>query len=185
LASGDAAAFTPLTSGMPPGISEVVIQSLEEWIETALPKLAEQDLIEGASRAEEIGKTLDALGVVPFFQIPRRRQQLSAFFQQLEEHCRAMLLEITDQEILPALAPSLHAYSDDRFMMVENHARAARSLEILGRRFGNVPAYDEYQQRLVRAFASAEKMNSRLGITAMDLARLGEILFGHNKISGS
>ena len=185
LASGDAAAFTSLTSGMPPGISEIVIQSLEEWIETALPKLAEQDLIEGASRAEEIGKTLDALGLAPFFQIPRRRQQLSAYFWRLEEHCRAMLLEIMDEEILPVLASSPEAYSDDRFMMLENYARAARRLEILGRHFGNDPAYDEYQQRLVRAFASAEKMNRQLGITAMDLARLGEILFGRDKISGS
>jgi hypothetical protein len=180
LASGNVAAFTSLTSGMPAGISEVVIQSLEEWIETALPKLAEQDLIEGASRAEEIGKTLEALGLAPFFQIPRRRQQLSAFFWRLEEHCRAMLLEIMDGEILPALTPSPEAYSDDRFMMLENHARAARRLEILGRHFGNDPAYDEYQQRLVRAFASAEKVKLQLGITAMDLARLGEILFGRN-----
>lgn len=185
LASGNAAAFTTLTSGMPPGISEVVIQSLEEWIETALPKLAEQDLIEATSRAEEIGKTLEALGLAPFFQIPRRRQQLSAFFWRLEEHCRAMLLEIMDEEILPALTPSPEAYSDDRVMILENHARAARRIEILGRHFGNDPAYDEYQQRLVRAFASAEKMKLQLGITAIDLARLGEILLGRDKTSDS
>jgi hypothetical protein len=96
-----------------------------------------------------------------------------------------MLLEITDEEILPALAPSLVAYSDDRFMMLENYARAARRLEILGRHFGNDPAYDEYQQRLVRAFASAAKMKPQLGITEMDLARLGEILFGRDKMGGS
>ena len=181
LSSGDASAFTPLTSGMPPGISEVVIQSLEEWIETALPELAEQDLFEATSRAEEIGKTLEALGLLPFFQIPRRRQQLSAFFWRLEEHCRAMLLEVTDEEILPALTPSPEAYPDERFMMLENYARVARRLEILGRHFGNDPAYDEYQQRLVRAFAGAEKMKQQLGITSMDLARLGEILFGRDK----
>ena len=169
---------------MPPGISEVVIQSLEEWIETALPELAEQDLFEATSRAEEIGKTLEALGLLPFFQIPRRRQQLSAFFWRLEEHCRAMLLEVTDEEILPALTPSPEAYPDERFMMLENYARVARRLEILGRHFGNDPAYDEYQQRLARAFASAEKVKPQLGITAMDLARLGEILFGRDKISG-
>jgi hypothetical protein len=96
-----------------------------------------------------------------------------------------MLLEIMDEEILPTLTPSPEAYSDDRFMTLEDYARAARRLEILGRHFGNDPAYDEYQQRLVRAFASAEKVKQQLGITAMDLARLGEILFGRDKISRS
>jgi hypothetical protein len=183
LASENAAAFTPLASGMPPGISEIVIQSLEEWIETALPKLAEQDLIEATHRAEEIGKTLEALGLTPFFQIPRRRQQLSAFFWRLEEHCREILHEIIDQEILPALEPSPAAYSDDRFLMLEIHARAARRLEILGRHFGNDPVYEETHQRLVRAFSAAEKVKAQLGITAMDLARLGEILLGRPQIS--
>ena len=92
-----------------------------------------------------------------------------------------MLLEVTDEEILPALTPSPEAYPDERFMMLENYARVARRLEILGRHFGNDPAYDEYQQRLVRAFAGAEKMKQQLGITSMDLARLGEILFGRDK----
>ena len=183
LASENAAAFSSLASGMPPGISEIVIQSLEEWIETALPKLAEQDLIEATNRAEEIGKTLEALALTPLFQIPRRRQQLSAFFWRLEEHCREMLLEIIDEEILPALEPSPEAYSDDHFLLLEIHARAARRLEILGRHFGNDPAYEETHQRLVRAFSAAEKIKAQLGITAMDLARLGEILLGRAKIS--
>lgn len=183
LSSENAAAFTSLASGMPPGVSEIVIQSLEEWIETALPKLAEQDLIEATNSAEEIGKTLEALALTPLFQIPRRRQQLSAFFWRLEEHCREMLLEIIEEEILPALEPSPEAYSDDRFLMLEIHARAARRLEILGRHFGNDPAYEETHQRLVRAFSAAEKIKVQLGITTMDLARLGEILLGRQKIS--
>lgn len=178
LASGNAATFTALTSGMPPGISEIVIQEMEEWIETALPGLNEQDWMVATSRAEEIGKTLEALGLTPFFQIPRRRQQLSSFFWRLEEHCREMLREITDEEILPALSPATEAYSDGRFLSVETYARTARRLEILGRHFGNDPAYDEYQQRLARAFATAERTKDQLGITAMDLARLGEILLG-------
>jgi hypothetical protein len=85
LASGNAANFNALSSGMPPGISEIVIQCLEEWIEAALPRLAEQDWIEATNKAEEIGRTLEALGLIPYFQIPRRRQQLSSFFWRLEE----------------------------------------------------------------------------------------------------
>jgi hypothetical protein len=183
LASGNVANFTALTTGMPPGVSEIVIQALEEWIEATLPKLAEQDWIEATNRAEEIGKTLEALGLTPFFQIPRRRQQLSSFFWRLEEHCRELLREITDEEILPALTPNAEPYSDSRFLAVESHARAARRLEMLGRHFGNDPAYGENQQRLARAFGAAEKVKSDLGITATDLARLGEILLGRQDVS--
>ncbi|MCA3432291.1 MAG: hypothetical protein INF62_02565 [Roseomonas sp.] len=183
LESGNVANFSALTSGMPPGVSEIVIQSLEEWIETALPRLAEQDWIEATNRAEEIGKTLEALGLTPYFQIPRRRQQLSSFFWRLEEHCREIIREIIDEEILPALTPNAEPYSDSRFLAVESHARAARRLEILGRHFGNDPAYGENQQRLARAFGAAEKVKSDLGITATDLARLGEILLGRQDIS--
>lgn len=183
LVSGNVAIFTTLTSGMPPGISEIVIQCLEEWIEDALPKLAEQDWIEATDRADEIGKTVEALGLTPYFQIPRRRQQLSSFFWRLEEHCREMLLEIIDEEILPALAPNTEPYSDSRFLAVESHARAARRLEILGRHFGNDPAYDENHRRLARAFGAAGKTKADLGITATDLARLGEILLGRQDVS--
>jgi hypothetical protein len=183
LASGNVAAFTALASGMPPGISEIVTQSLEEWVETALTKLAEQELIEATDRAEEIGKTLEAMSLTPFFQIPRRRQQLSSFFWRLEEHCREMLLEIIEEEILPALVPSAEAYADERFFSLEGYARAARRLEILGRHFGNDPGYDEIQQRLIKAFATAQKDRAQLGITMMDLARLEEILLGRQRNS--
>ena len=183
LESGNVANFSALTSGMLPGVSEIVIQSLEEWVETALPRLAEQDWIEATNRAEEIGKTLEALGLMPYFQIPRRRQQLSSFFWRLEEHCREIIREIIDEEILPALTPNAEPYSDSRFLAVESHARAARRLEILGRHFGNDPAYGENQQRLARAFGAAEKVKSDLGITATDLARLREILLGRQDIS--
>jgi hypothetical protein len=183
LASGNVAAFTALASGMPPGISEIVTQSLEEWVEIALTKLAEQELIEATDRAEEIGKTLEAMSLTPFFQIPRRRQQLSSFFWRLEEHCREMLLEIVEEEILPALAPSTEAYADERFFALEGYARAARRLEILGRHFGNDPGYDEIQQRLIKAFATAQKDKAQLGITTMDLARLEEILLGRQRHS--
>lgn len=176
--SGNVANLGTLTSGMPPGIGEVVIQELENWIEAALPRLAEYDWIEATNRAEEIGKTLEGLGLTPYFQIPRRRQQLSSFFWRLEEHCREILLEITEEEILPALMPNAPPYSDDRFLTLESHARTARRLEILGRHFGNDPAYGEYRLRLTRAFGAAEKAKETLGITTMDLTRLGEILLG-------
>ncbi|MCA3343220.1 MAG: hypothetical protein ING24_12375 [Roseomonas sp.] len=183
LASGNVANFSALTTGMPPGVSEIVNQALEEWIEAALQKLAEQEWIEATNRAEEIGKTLEALGLTPYFQIPRRRQQLSSFFWRLEEQCRELLHEITDEEILPALTPSAEPYSDSRFLALEIHARAARRLEMLGRHFGNDPAYGENQQRLAGAFSAAEKVKSGLGITATDLARLREILLGRQDVS--
>lgn len=183
LASGNAANFAALGSGMPGGIYEIVIQSLEEWIEEALPGLAEQDWIEATNKAEEIGRTVEALGLTPYFQIPRRRQQLSSFFWRLEEYCREMMLEIIDEEILPALTPSAEPYSDERLLLVEGHARLAQRLETLGRHFGNDPAYDENQKRLAKAFSLAEKTESGLGITAMDLARLSEILLRRKDVS--
>jgi hypothetical protein len=183
LASGNAANFAALGSGMPGGIYEIVIQSLEDWIEAALPGLAEQDWIEATNKAEEIGRTVEALGLTPYFQIPRRRQQLSSFFWRLEEYCREMLLEITDGQILPALTPSAEPYSDERLLLVEGHARLAQRLEILGRHFGNDPAYDENQKRLAKAFSLAKKTKSGLGITAMDLARLSEILLRRKDVS--
>ena len=89
-----------------------------------------------------------------------------------------MLHEITDEEILPALTPNTAPFSDARFLALESHARAARRLEILARHFGNDPAYAEYRLLLTRAFGAAEKAKEALGITAMDLTRLGEILLG-------
>jgi hypothetical protein len=183
LASGNAANFTALSSGMPSGISEIVIQCLEEWIEAALPRLAEQDWNEATNKAEEIGRTLEAFGLIPYFQIPRRRQQLSSFFWRLEEYCREMMLEIIDEEILPALTPNAEPFSDDRFLSIEGNARLARRLETLGRRFGNDPSYGENQKRLAKALSIAEKTKTDLGITAMDLARLNEILLGRSDVS--
>ncbi|MCA3357548.1 MAG: hypothetical protein ING02_06095 [Roseomonas sp.] len=183
LASGNVAGFSALASGMPPGISEIVIQTLEEWIETALPQLNELEWVEAVDQAEEIGRTLEALSLTPFFQIPRRRRQLSAFFWRLEEYCRDMFLEILEEEILPAIQADIEAYSDARFITLESHARNARRLEILGRQFGNDPAYDEIRQRLMKAFATAERAKTPLGITATDLARLCEILLGRGRVS--
>jgi hypothetical protein len=54
---------------------------------------------------------------------------------------------------------------------------------MLGRHFGNDPAYGENQQRLAGAFSAAEKVKSGLGITATDLARLREILLGRQDVS--
>ena len=178
----NSSAFAGLAAGgMPPGTSEIVIENLENWLDVALPKLPDYEPYEAAERAEEIGKTMEALGLTPFFQIPRRRRQLSALFWRLEEYCRMMLLEIIDEQVLPALAPSAEAFSDAAFAQLERDARAARRLEILGRHFGNDPSYDEIQQRLIQAFNAARKDMSSVSITQMDLLRLGEILLGREK----
>jgi hypothetical protein len=178
----NSSAFAGLAGGgMPPGTSEIIIESLEAWIDTALPKLPDYEPYGAAERAEEIGKTMEALGLTPFFQIPRRRRQLSALFWRLEEYCRVMMLEIMDEQILPALAPSAEPFSDLAFVQLERDARAARRLEILGRHFGNDPSYDEIQQRLVRAFTAARKDLDSVSLTQMDLLRLAEILLGRDK----
>lgn len=176
-------AFAALAAGgMPPGTSEIVIESLEEWINTALPKLPDYEPHDAAERAEEIGKTIETLGLTPFFQIPRRRRQLSAYFWRLEEYCRVMLIEIINEEILPVFAPSGEVFSDAAFAQLERQARVARRLEILGRHFGNDPIYDENQQRLIKAFTNARKDMNNLAVTPVDLMRLGEILLGREKI---
>ncbi|MFN6251250.1 MAG: hypothetical protein ACK4Y5_04085 [Acetobacteraceae bacterium] len=167
--------------GMLPGTLEIIIESLENWIDAALPKLVDYESYEAAERAEEIGKTMEALALTPFFQIPRRRRQLSALFWRLEEYCRVMMLEIMDEQILPSLAPSAEPFSDAAFAQLERDARAARRLEILGRHFGNNPSYDEIQQRLIRAFTAARKDLTGVSLTQMDLLRLAEILLGREK----
>jgi hypothetical protein len=176
-------AFATLAAGgMPPGTSEIVIESLEEWINTALPKLPDYEPYDAVERAEEIGKTIETLGLTPFFQIPRRRRQLSAFFWRLEEYCRVMLIEIINEEILPIFTPSGEPFSDAAFAQLERQARVARRLEILGRHFGNDPMYDENQQRLIKAFSGVRKDMNSLSVTSVDLLRLGEILLGREKI---
>ena len=175
-------AFASLTAGgMPPGTSEIIIESLENWINVALPKLPDFESYEAAERAEEIGKVMEALGLTPFFQIPRRRRQLSALFWRLEEYCRMLMLEIMDEQILPALTPSASSFSDAAFAELERESRAARRFEILGRHFGNDPSYDEIQQRLIKAFSAARKDIASFPITEIDLLRLGEILLGREK----
>jgi len=175
-------AFAALVAGgMPPGTSEIVIENLESWIEGTLPKLADCEASEAAERAEELGKMVETLGQTPFFQIPRRRKQLSSFFWRLEEHCRVLLLEIVNEQILPALTPSSAPFSDIAFAQLERQSRAARRLEILGRHFGNDPSYEETQQRVMRAFVAASKKSEALAITQVDLLRMGEILLGREK----
>ncbi len=175
-------AFASLVAGgMPPGTSEIVIENLENWIEGTLPKLAECEASEAAERAEELGKMVEILGQTAFFQIPRRRKLLSSFFWRLEEHCRVLLLEIVNEQILPALTPSSAPFSDIAFAQLERQSRAARRLEILGRHFGNDPSYDEAQQRVIKAFVAARKGSEGLAITPVDLLRLGESLLGREK----
>ncbi|MCA3365869.1 MAG: hypothetical protein INF79_09680 [Roseomonas sp.] len=178
----NSSAFVGLaTGGMPPGVSEIVIENLENWIDATLPQLTDCELYDAAERAEELGKTMEALALTPFFQIPRRRRQLSALFWRLEEYCRIMMLEVIEEQILPALTPSSEAFSDAAFAQLERDARAARRLELLGRHFGNDPSYDEIQQRLIQAFSAVRKDMSGASITQMDLLRLGEILLGREK----
>ncbi len=170
-----------VAGGMPPGTSEIVIENLEDWIEGALPRLVDYDPSEAAERAEELGKVVETLGQTPFFQIPRRRKQLSGFFWRLEQHCRAMLLEIVNEQILPAITPSSAPFSDLAFAQLERQSRAARRLELLGRHFGNDPSYEETQQRVIKAFVAAKKDPEGLAISPVDLVRLGEILLGREK----
>jgi len=178
----NSSAFAALAAGgMPPGTSEIIIENLEAWIDTALPELPYYEPYAAAERAEEIGKTMEALGLTPFFQIPRRRRQLSALFWRLEEYCRVMMLEIVDEQILPALAPPAEPFSDLAFVQLERDARAARRLEILGRHFGNDPSYDEIQQRLIKAFTAARKDLASVSLTQVDLLRLAEILLGRDR----
>lgn len=175
-------AFASLAAGgMPPGTSEIIIEVLEDWINSALPTLPDYEPYEATERAEEIGKTIETLGLTPFFQIPRRRRQLSAFFWRLEEYCRVMLIEIVNEDILPVFTPSVESLSDVTFAQLERQARVARRLEILGRHFGNDPSYDETQQRLIKAFVTAKKDMTGLPVTPVDLLRLGEILLGREK----
>jgi hypothetical protein len=166
---------------MLPGTSKIIIENLEAWIDTALSELPYYEPYAAAERAEEIGKTTEALGLTPFFQIPRRRRQLSALFWRLEEYCRVMMLEIVDEQILPALAPPAEPFSDLAFVQLERDARAARRLEILGRHFGNDPSYDEIQQRLIKAFTAARKDLESVSLTQVDLLRLAEILLGRDR----
>ena len=170
-----------VAGGMPPGTSEIVIENLENWIEGALPGLADCEASEAADRAEELGKMVEILGQTPFFQVPRRRKQLSSFFWRLEENCRVLLLEIVNEQILPALTPSSAPFSDIAFAQLERQARAARRLDGLGRHFGNDPSYEETQQRVTKAFVAASKASEMLSMTPVDILRLGEILLGRDK----
>jgi hypothetical protein len=175
-------AFAALVAGgMPPGTSDIIIESLENWIEGALPGLADCEASEAADRAEELGKMVEILGQTPFFQVPRRRKKLSSFFWRLEESCRVLLLEIVNEQILPALTPSTASFSDIAFAQLERQARAARRLDVLGRHFGNDPSYEETQQRMTKAFVAARKASETLSMTPVDLLRLGEILLGREK----
>ncbi len=176
------AVFASLVAGgMPPGTSDMAVATLENWIEGALPKLADLDPAEAAEHAEELGKMVETLGQTPFFQIPRRRKLLSSFFWRLEEHCRVHFLEVVNEQVLTALKPSSTPFSDIALTQLERQSRAARRLEILGRHFGNDPSYEEAHQRLIKAFGAARRNTEALAVTPVDLLRLGEILLGREK----
>ncbi|MEN9499924.1 MAG: hypothetical protein RIS83_1743 [Pseudomonadota bacterium] len=173
-----AAQFVPLASGMPPGISEVVMRSLEAWVEQSL-RLLQEDLLPAAvDRAEEISRTVELLRLSPYFQMARRRQQLSSFLWRLEEHCRLIMGQVLEQDILPALQAAAAPISDQGFAYLEFVARIAKRLEVLGKQLGNAAMYQEHENKLMKAFAAAEQGAGESALTQIDRIRLAEILLG-------
>lgn len=63
-------------------------------------------------------------------------------------------------------------------MALEAQARALRRIELIGRRYGIAHGYDGAAKRIEKAIETTRRNLSPGGMTALDLARLAEILLG-------
>jgi hypothetical protein len=76
---------------------------------------------------------------------------------------------------LPLLAS---AATPEQVTTLEGQARALRRIELIGRCYGVDHGYDGAAKRIIAALRATKHTLAPLGLTKLDLARLGEILLG-------
>ncbi|MCA3340579.1 MAG: hypothetical protein INF90_18850 [Roseomonas sp.] len=152
--------------------------ALDEWLANARVTLPGEDLVAAASLAETFGRAFQDLENAPPTRNPRRGERLIQLRQEAEITCRLAYEDGLAEEIFRKLPLLASAATPEQVTALEGQARALRRIELIGRRYGIDHGYDGAAKRIVQALNETKQHLTSLGLTKLDLARLGEILLG-------
>lgn len=169
--------FVSLLEQKPLPNSSVIEEILNKWIEMTLTDLAEADFETGAQLAEGARSVLAALENVPRSISRLEAKTLAAHRRSLDQFCRLTYREIVTVHVIQALLET-PAEETETLSEIEDMARIARSLEDTGRRVGTPLTYQALQQEFRAQMAKLQQEDSKSGFSAMEIARIGEILIG-------
>lgn len=169
--------FITLLKDLPASAVTVVEAALNNWIGATLTELEEDDFVISARLAEEIGTVIAALEALPRITAKTDAKLLVAHRRNLDQFCRATYREMVSTHVIQAI---LEMTSDDSETMgeIEAMARVARALEDTGRRIGSPKPYEELQEEFRSKMERREQNEAGPGLTAMEVARIEEILIG-------
>jgi hypothetical protein len=169
--------FASLLDHKPLPNSGVIEALLNKWIEMTLTDMAEADFETGAQLAEGARSVLAALENIPRSISKLDAKTLVAHRRTLDQFCRLTYREIVTVHVIQALLETPPEESE-ALSEIEEMARIARSLEDTGRRIGTPLTYHALQQEFRAQMAKLQQDESRSGFSAMEIARIGEILIG-------
>lgn len=169
--------FTLLFKDLPAPAIPLLEDVLNKWVGATLPELMEEDFATAARLAQEIGVIISALEELPRITAKTDAKELVTHRRNFDQFCRTSYREIVSVHVTQAL---LELTDDDAEAIgeIEGMARIARSLEDTGRRFGPPKPYEEMQEDFRSQIEARQQDEAAKGITAMQLARIEEILIG-------
>ncbi|MCA3379798.1 MAG: hypothetical protein ING08_06085 [Roseomonas sp.] len=152
--------------------------ALDDWLAKARVTLPGEDLAAAASLAESFGRAFQDLENAPPTRNPRRAERLVQLRQEAEITCRLAYEDGLESEILRKLPLLASSATQEQVIALEDQARALRRIELIGRRYGIDHGYDGAAKRIVGVLNTTKQSLTPMGLTRLDLARLGEILLG-------
>lgn len=176
--------FLSLTRDLPHQVSGVVEGAMKLWVSVTLPELAEDDFITGARLAGEIGLVIAALEDQPRNASKTDTKELVIHRRNLDQFCRSSYREIVSVHVTRALVELTPEHSAE-LGEIEAMARAARSLEETGRRFGPPQTYTTIQDEFCSHMEKLIQAGSDAAVTPMEIARIEEILIGRESAERS
>ncbi len=173
--------FVSLMQDFPAQVLPVVEEVLSKWMGVSVADLVDEDFATGARLAQEMGIVIAALEGLPRITAKTDAKELVAHRRNLEHFCRRSYQELVSTHVIQALLV-LAPEDTEGLMEIEGAARIARSLEDTGRRVGPPHPYQELQQEFRLKVPKQRQEDAKTGVTAMEIARIEEILIGHEAV---
>jgi hypothetical protein len=170
--------FVSLLQDFQAQTTPIIEDILNDWVGTTLPEMADEDFATSARLAREIGNVIVALEELPRITAKTDAKELVAHRRNLDQFCRKTYREVVSVHVTQALL-DLPADDAEGIGQIESMARVARLLEETGRRFSSSKIYEELQDDF--RIRMEERLQDEIpsAVTAMEVARIGEILIGH------
>lgn len=173
--------FASLLQDFPTQAIPVVEDVLSKWVGTNMADLVDDDYATGARLAQEMGGIITALEGLPRITAKTDAKELVAHRRNLEHFCRSSYKELVSTHVIQALL-ELKSEDTQGLIEIESMARIARSLEDTGRRVGSPQPYQELQEQFRLKTAKQRYENTKSHISAMEIARIEEILIGQEAV---